>query len=451
MLVGEQSAMERKTLTSGRARRAMKMGSLASQVGSSYLWTSLRRPFLNNARYEQELLDLHLKNARRVVEGSKQLRGAFMKLVQMLSMREDLLPGEAIDILRTTQASVPPMDYRLISQQIRRELSKSPEQLFASFDTEAFAAASLGQVHRARLKSGEEVAVKIQYPGVDATVEQDLGNLKLLLRTFQAIAGDLMRQKIDTKTVYAELQERLREELDYVNEARNIDEFRRLLDGDDNILIPRVIKPLSTRRVLTMTYIDGYRLADIFGEVAELELRTWVARKYYELVWRQILEFGVLHTDPQPGNYLVTWHPKLGVLDFGSVRHFSESVRRASLQLAEAIIAHDDRSVAAALVKLGYIDRDQDPAPMVQIIYILFEPVITDRMYHPDEFDAVAKAATVGELAFEHKLYKSPRHSIFLLRALIGLDGIMKGLGVEMNYCALFRECVGNAAHATRA
>src|SRR6516165_7926880 len=125
--------MERKTLTTGRARRAMKMGSLASQVGSSYLWTSLRRPFLDTARYEQELLDIHLKNARRVVDGSKQLRGAFMKLVQMLSMREDLLPGEAIDILRTTQANVPPMDYRLISQQIRRELSKSPEQLFASF------------------------------------------------------------------------------------------------------------------------------------------------------------------------------------------------------------------------------------------------------------------------------------------------------------------------------
>jgi predicted unusual protein kinase regulating ubiquinone biosynthesis (AarF/ABC1/UbiB family) len=441
--------MERKTLTSGRARRAMKMGSLASQVGSSYLWSSLRRPFLNNARYEQELLDLHLRNARRMVDGSQQLRGAFMKLVQMLSMREDLLPVEAIDILRTTQANVPPMDYRLISQQIRRELSKPPEQVFASFDTDAFAAASLGQVHRARLKSGVEVAVKIQYPGIDATVEQDLGNLKLLLRTLQAVAGDLMRQRIDTKTIYAELQERLREELDYVNEARNIDEFRRLLADDDSILIPRVIKPLSTRRVLTMTYVDGYRLADIFGEVADLELRTWVARKYYELVWRQILEFGVLHTDPQPGNYLVTWQPKLGILDFGSVRRFSETVRRTSLQLAEAIIEHDDRSLAAALLKLGYIDRGQDPAPMVQVIYILFEPVITDRMYHPDEYDAVAKATTVGELAFEHKLYKSPRHSIFLLRALIGLDGIMKGLGVRMNYCALFRECVLNAATAS--
>ena len=439
---------ERKHLTSGRARRAMKIGGLASQVGSSYLWQSLRRPFLETDRYERELLETHLKNARRIVEGSKQLRGAFMKLIQMLSMREDLLPGEAINILRATQASVPPMDYSMIAAQVRREFAKPPEQLFASFEREAFAAASLGQVHRARLKTGEEVAVKVQYPGIDKTVEQDLGNLKLLLRTLQALAGDLMRQKIDTKTIYAELEERLREELDYVNEARNINEFRRLLSGDDDIIIPRVVKELSSRRVLTMTYVDGYRLSDVFGGATDPKLRAWVARKYYRLVWRQILEFGVLHTDPQPGNYLVTFHPKLGILDFGSVRRFSEHVRRSSLQLAEGIIERDDRAIASALVKLGYLDRGQDAAPMVQIIYILFEPVITDRPYHPDEYDAVGKAATVGEMAFEHKLYKSPRHSIFLLRALIGLDGIMKGLGAKLNYCAMFRECVRHAAEA---
>src|SRR6266436_1848823 len=440
---------ERKHLTSGRARRAMKIGGLASPVGSSYLWQSLRRPFLETGRYQRELLETHLKNARRIVEGSKQLRGAFMKLIQMLSMREDLLPGEAIDILRATQASVPPMDYSMIAAQVRREFAKPPEQLFASFEREAFAAASLGQVHRARLKSGGEVAVKVQYPGIDKTVEQDLGNLKLLLRTLQALAGDVMRQKIDTKTIYAELEERLREELDYVNEARNIGEFRRLLADDDDLMIPRVIKELSSRRVLTMTYLDGYRLNDVFGSAADLKLRTWVARKYYRLVWRQILELGVLHTDPQPGNYLVTYHPRLGILDFGSVRHFSEPVRRGSLQLAQAIIAGDDRTVGAALRKLGYLDSKQDAAPMVKVIYILFEPVITDRSYHPEEYDAVAKATTVGEMAFEHKLYKSPRHSIFLLRALIGLDGIMKSLAVKMNYCALFRECVAHAARVS--
>ncbi len=437
-----------KGLTSGRARRAIKIGGLASQVGSSYLWNSLRRPFLESGRYEQALLDTHLRNARRIVEGSQQLRGAFMKLIQMLSTRADLLPGEALDILKATQSSVPPMDYAAIAKQLRKELGKAPEQLFASFEREAFAAASLGQVHRARLKDGREVAVKIQYPGVDTTVEQDLGNLKLLLRALQALAGDLMRQKIDTRTIYAELEERLREELDYAAEARNIAEFNRLLGDDEEIVMPRVVRELSSRRVLTMSYIDGYRLADVFGAEADATLRAWVAKKYYCLVWRQILEFGVLHTDPQPGNYLVTYHPRLGILDFGSVRHFSEAVRKASLQLAQGIIARDDAAMAAALVKLGYLDRAQEPAPMVEVIYLLFEPVITDRPYHPDEYDAVGKAARVGEIAFEHKLYKSPRHSIFLLRALIGLDGIMKGLGASMNYAALFRDCVRRAARA---
>ena len=441
---------ERKTLTSGRARRAIKIGGLASQVGSSYLWASLRGAFLASNRREQEMLDTHLKNARRIVEGSQQLRGAFMKLIQMLSTRADLLPGAALDILKATQSDVPPMDYAVISRQLRRELGKAPEQLFASFETTAFAAASLGQVHRARLKSGEQVAVKIQYPGVDKTVEQDLGNLKLLLRALQTVAGDLMRQKIDTKTIYNELNERLREELDYVNEAHNIDQFNRFLADEPDVVLPHVIKELSTRRVLTMTYLEGYRLSDVFGEHADLSLRTWVARKYYRLIWRQILEFGLLHTDPQPGNYLVSYHPHLAMLDFGSVRHFPETIRRAYLQLAQAMLAGDDRTLGAALLKLGYLDRGQNPAPLIKVIYVLFEPVIIDRVYHPDEYDAVAKAAEVGELAFEHKLYKSPPHSLFLLRALIGLDGIMKGLAVRTNYCTLFRECIREATHANR-
>ncbi len=385
-----------KSITSGRTRRALKMGGLASQVGSSYLWTSIRKPFLNAASHERELLDTHIRNAQRIVESSTQLRGAFMKLVQMLSMREDLLPIEAIDLLKTTRDGVPPMDYPMIAQQIRRELGKRPEQLFSNFEPRAFAAASLGQVHRARLKSGEEVAVKVQYPGIDATVRQDLGNLKLLLRTLQAVAGDVMRQKIDTRTVYRELEERLVEELDYRIEARNTMEFYRLYAGDPETVIPHVIGDLSSRRVLTMTYLDGYRLSDLMNPAADLELRKWVTRKYYELVWRQLLEFGVLHTDPHPGNYLVTHHPHICVLDFGSIRHYPEPIRRAN----------------------------------------------EDRLYGPGEYDLVGKLTLVGEIAFKHKLYKSPAHGVFTVRALVGLDGIMRGLGVRANYHELFRECV---------
>ena len=435
-------ADDRKPLTSGRARRAIKMGGLASQVGTSYLWTSLRKPFLDADSHRRELLDTHVRNASRIVESSKQLRGAFMKIVQMLSMRDDLLPVEAIDLLKTTHAGVPPMDYGLIARQVRRELGKRPDQLFADFEPKAFAAASLGQVHRARLKNGEDVAVKIQYPGVDVTVRQDLGNLRVLLRTLQAIAGDLMRQKIDTRVIYHELEERLIEELDYRIEARNTLAFRRLLRDDPETLVPRVISELSSRRVLTMTYLDGYHLSNLMTPETDLALRKWLTRKYYQLVWRQILEFGVLHTDPHPGNYLVTYHPHLCILDFGSIRRFPEAIRHAHLAFARALVDYDKRAMGRALVRLGYLDREQEAGPMLEAIDIIFEPILADRPYTPTDYDLVGKIGAVGEIAIKHKLYKSPAHGVFTGRALIGLDGIMRGLNVRLNYCALFRECV---------
>ncbi len=432
----------RARLTSGRARRAIKIGGLASQVGSNYLWTSLRRPFLGPHARDRELLATHIRNARLIVEGSVQLRGAFMKLAQMLSMREDILPAEALEVLRLTQSSVPPMDFATIADQIRHELGKPPEQLYASFEHEAFAAASLGQVHRATLRDGREVAVKIQYPGVEDTVRQDLQNLRLLLRALQALVSDLMRQKVDTAALYAELQERIREELDYVREARNMALFGRLLADDGEIVVPRVITERSSRRVLTMTFIEGYPLADVMGPGVDANLKRWLARKYYALVWRQILEFGVLHTDPHPGNYLVTYHPHLGILDFGSIRRFPEAIRRAHLQLARSLIDRDDRKLASALVALGYLDRGQDPAPMVEVAHILFEPILVDRVVDPEDYDSVGKAAAVSELAVRHKLYRSPAHGVFLMRALVGLEGIIRQLGCKENYRRLFRECV---------
>ena len=433
------------SITQGRARRAIKMGELASQVGTSYLWNSIRRPFLSPSDQERELLETHIRNAQRIVESSTHLRGAFMKLIQMLSMRQDLLPGEALDVLKATQSSVPPMNYSIISDQIRREIGKRPEQIFAKFDQTAFAAASLGQVHRATTRDGREVAVKVQYPGVEKTVEQDLGNLKMLLMTLQAIGRDVMRQKIDCNAVYKELEERLREELDYVREARNMTEFGRLLADDPEIMIPSVIKELSSRRVLTMTYLDGYPLADAMGPEVDLELRRWVAHKSHAMVWRQILEFGVLHTDFHPGNYVVSYHPRLGILDFGSIRRFAPAVRKAYLKVARGIVDLDDRAIGIGMRELGWLERGQDPAPMVEIIHVLFEPMMVEREFDPAEYDSVAKATRVGEIAFEHRLYNSPAHSVFMLRALIGLEGIMRRLAVKANYRQIFRECVESA------
>ena len=429
-------------ITRGRAKRVLKVGELATSVGSSYVWQALRWPFRSVDKRQQALLDTHIKNAIRIVERSKELRGAFMKLVQMLSMRDDILPGEALQVLSVVQSSVPPMDYALIRKQITRELGQPPEVVFAAFDEEAFAAASLGQVHKARLKSGEEVVVKVQYPGVEETVKQDLQNLKALLQTFTLIGRDVMRQKVDESDVYRELEERLHEELDYVNEAKNIALFQKMFRDDDEVIIPQVYPDVSARRVLTMTLVEGYPFTDILSPGVDQTLKDWVALKYFRVLWRQIFEFGILHTDPHPGNYLVTFHPKLAILDFGSVRIFPEEIRRAYHQLAKAILARDEATMAGCFVRLGFLDAGESPEPLVRIMYVIFEPVLRDEKYDPRDFHSVEKGMEIASIGLENRLFKAPGHRVFLARALMGLDAYLKQFATVTNWHREFKHCV---------
>lgn len=430
------------TLTQGRAKRAFQVGSLATSVSSSYAWNALKQPFQATAEKEQELFDLHLKNALKIVEGSHELRGAFMKLIQMLSMRSDLFPAEVLDILSVVQSSVPPMDYDLIRTQIENELGKDPEQIFRHFDKKAFAAASLGQVHRAQLLSGAEVVVKVQYPGVDETVEQDLKNLKGLLNVFTLLLRDVMRQNFDAAEIYQEMAERLREELDYVNEANNITIFQRLFAGDDDVIIPCVHPDFSSRRVLTLEFIDGYKLQDVLAPGVARDLKDWVAVKYFEITWRQICSFGVLHTDPHPGNYLITYHPKIAILDFGSVRLFPAEIRAGYRRLAQAVLDRDERTMARCFLELGYLDPGDDPAPLFRIMYLVFEPVLEDRPYNPHDFNAVERAREVTHISLRHRIFKTPGHRLFLVRALLGLESYVQQFGTVTNWHRIFRQCV---------
>ncbi len=431
-------------ITKGRTKRALQVGSLTTSVGSSYLWHALKRPFQSAATKDQELFDLHLKNALRIVERSRELRGAFMKLVQMLSMRDDIFPTEALSILSVVQSSVPPMEYALIRDQIKNELGKYPEQLFKNFAPEAFAAASLGQVHKATLKNGRSVVVKVQYPGVDETVEQDLKNLKALLQVFTVMTRDVLRQKFDANEIYQEMEERLREELDYVNEACNLASFQRLFADDDEVIIPQVYPDFSSRRVLTMQHVEGYKLQEMFSPGVDQSLKNWISVKYFQITWRQILEFGLLHTDPHPGNYLITYHPKIVMLDFGSVRIFPEEIRKGYLHLARAILDRDESAMAEYFITLGYLNQGENPAPLVKIMYLIFEPVLEDRAYDPHDFDSVGKTMEITSISLENRIFNAPGHRLFLVRALWGLDSYIHQFRTITNWHRVFRECVEN-------
>ncbi|HXJ36736.1 MAG TPA: AarF/UbiB family protein [Candidatus Eisenbacteria bacterium] len=427
-------------ITSGRARRLLSVGSLTSAVGGSYIWQALKRPFQSSERADEDLLAVHIRNAERMVAGSTELRGAFMKLVQMLSMRTDLFPAEALERLAVVQSSVPPMPYERVREVLTRELGSPPEKAFRRFEREAFAAASLGQVHRGELHDGTAVAVKVQYPGIAETVTQDIRNVRALVRALTTVVRDVMRQDFDREEVVAELEARLREELDYTREAANIERFRRLLASDREVTIPRVYPALSTRCVLTMQYLEGYPLQEILAPGVDPALRRWVAEKLFRLLWRQVLEFGVLHGDPHPGNYLVTHHPKIALLDFGSVRVFEPEIRAGYLRLARGLLARDDREIAAACVALGF--AKDDPAPVVQMMHVVCEPLERDEPFDPAQYDLVDRGMQVTQLALVHRIFHAPGHPVLLLRALAGLDGYLKQCGAVLNWHRIFRDVV---------
>jgi predicted unusual protein kinase regulating ubiquinone biosynthesis (AarF/ABC1/UbiB family) len=438
-------------ITAGRARRMLSVGGLTTSVGGSYLWQALKRPFQSTTQREATLLDTHIRNARRVVERSKELRGAFMKMAQLLSMRQDLFPAEALEVLSVVQSSVPPMPWAKVRRVLTAELGGPPEERFASIEHEAFAAASLGQVHRAELRGGRPVVVKVQYPGVADTVHQDIKNVRALVRVFDAIAHDVMRQDVDSKEVVRELEERLAEELDYRREADNVERFRKLLASDHEVIIPRVHRKLSAGRVLTMDRLEGYPLQDIMAPGVDQELKDWVGVKLFRLLWRQLLEFGVLHADPHPGNYLVTHHPKIGILDFGSVRVFEPEIRLGYLRMSRGLLAGDDAAAGAAAADLGFIQHGDDPAPFLELLRVVCEPILVDRPYDPRDYDVMERGLRASQITLSHGLYRAPGHQVFLLRALLGLDGCLRTFGTVRNWHRLFRDIVDAVPDGGRA
>src|SRR5262245_51752291 len=166
-----------------------------------------------------------------------------------------------------------------------------------------------------------------------------------------------------------------------------------------------------------MSRLEGYPFADILKPGIDQSMKDWVAFKYFRVVWRQIFEFGTLHTDPHPGNYLVTYHPKLAMLDFGSIRIFPDDIRAAYHDLAAAILRRDRRAMGDAFVRLGFLDQDADVTAMIKVMNIIFEPVLVDREYDPRKYDSLQKGMEVAQIGIEHRLFKTPGHRVFLFRA----------------------------------
>jgi predicted unusual protein kinase regulating ubiquinone biosynthesis (AarF/ABC1/UbiB family) len=251
-----------------------------------------------------------------------QLRGTAIKLSQLLSMETDILPETIRNKLKSACHEVPPINRALVRKQMVQELGSTPKQLFKEFDSEAFSAASIGQVHRALSFNNEKLAVKVQYPGIGATIDSDLKMLEKLFWLLAKTTNNMPKKQVIT-LVLAEIKNRLSEEINYKIEASNLNWFRQEIKLS-GIVIPKVNLPLSSARVLSMEMLTGQHIDKWLEHQPSLQQRNALGQKLFDFFWYSALTLKKIHADPHPGNFLVLADEQLGVLDFGCVRSLSD-------------------------------------------------------------------------------------------------------------------------------
>src|ERR687893_380294 len=345
-------AEPRKPPTS-RLSRSAKLGGLVAGQSARWVGTRAANVVRTPERADEATGDRAAALARELVEQLGQMRGAAMKVGQVLSTIDfTALPEDERENFKRTLAAlrddVPPLPFKQVEKLLRDELGEKPSRVFSEFEEEAFAAASIGQVHRAQTRDGRAVAVKVQYPGVAEAVDTDLRNLTLLLPLVKRLAPGL-----DVKAIYAELRERIAEELDYELEAQNQRAVARAHRGHPFAHVPEVHTDLSTRRVLVTDLIAGARFEEVkardeatrdrFGEI--------VFRFYFGLVQYM----GRVSGDPHPGNYLLMDDGRVGFLDFGLMRVLARDYLDAEAAIAVAVEQRDAATVHALLSELGYL------------------------------------------------------------------------------------------------
>lgn len=298
----------------GAARRALRVGLMSQGVAGSYLGYFLQRAFLGEDSRKEKLSAAHTRAARRVTSELQQLRGPMMKVGQALSLQTDVLPEEILKELSQLQMHAPGMHPSLVRVQFKGSMGRDPEDVFRTFDPEPFAAASLGQVHRAVTHRGDEVAVKIQYPGIRQAVENDFKTLRMVSKPMRTL-GHLPLAALD------EIEKGVLAETDYAREAANIEHFRAGLAPLPFVTVPRVYKEYCSDKVLTMSLLGGKHLDDFLAGRPAQALRDRVGAHLFELFYFQHLKLEALHADPHWGNYLINDDGTLGLVDFGCVKY----------------------------------------------------------------------------------------------------------------------------------
>jgi predicted unusual protein kinase regulating ubiquinone biosynthesis (AarF/ABC1/UbiB family) len=431
----------------GRLRRSAKLGSFMGMQATRYAGTKAANVTRSPEDAAERLETRHLETAMKMVEALGQMKGAAMKLGQLASFVDtEFLPPEYRDLyqeqLAKLRTAAPAMPWEKVVGVLEQEYRGQPlEELFADFEHEAFAAASIGQVHRARLHDGRQVAVKIQYPGVAEALEADLANAGTLVRLGKALAPGL-----DAKAIAAELRERVLEELDYEYEAQNQRSFARAYDGHPFIHVPDVITRLSRRRVLVSEYVEGLGFEDVKGlDKADRD-------RFGEIVFRfcfgSIYHLQHFNADSHPGNYLLMPDGRVAFLDFGMTKKLDREQIELEQKAIDAAIRGEAEELRQALHELGFVSNPSklDAERLMEHVMVVGGWYIEDREYEvsPRRVMKVIESTSDPRSEFYGLMRREnvPADELMGRRMETGLLAVLAQLGARRNWHRIMREWV---------
>jgi predicted unusual protein kinase regulating ubiquinone biosynthesis (AarF/ABC1/UbiB family) len=381
----------------------------------------------------------HAEDLKTILGG---LKGPLMKVAQFLSTVPDALPAEYAAELAQLQANAPAMGWAFVRRRMANELGADWQAKFAEFSHEAAAAASLGQVHRARLPDGTDVACKLQYPDMPSTVEADLRQLRLAMAIYHRMDNAIQHEEI-----YKELTQRLREELDYKREASQMRLYDIMLKGDPTVHIPVPMEGYCTTRLLTMTWLDGRPLMHRIEEDPPQEERNAIARALFRAWYVPFYRFGVIHGDPHLGNYQARPDGTVNLLDFGAIRVFQAKFVRGVIDLYEAVRDDDDAKAHHAYETWGFTNLSKETVDVLNHwARFLYEPLMQDRVRPIQESDDPQYGREVAERVHAGLQrtggVRPPREFVMMDRSAIGLGGVFLRLRAELNWYKLFHELI---------
>ena len=391
-------------------------------------WLNGKKWSYPNGYSEDRLNQRRQRQAVWIREGLLELGPTFIKVGQLFSTRADLFPVAYVNELSKLQDQVPAFGYEQVEKIIQEDLGKSISQLFASFDPIPLAAASLGQVHKAKLTSGEEVVVKVQRPGLKKLFTIDLAILQKITQYFQN--HPKWGKGRDWNGIYDECCKILWLEADYLHEGRNADTFRRNFRGEDWVKVPRVYWRYASPRVLTLEYLPGIKISHYEAiEAAGLD-RKELAQLGAKAYLRQLLNDGFFHADPHPGNLAVSTDGALIFYDFGMMGEIKTNVKEKLMQTLLGVVQKDAQRVVSSLVDLGALVPSDDMGPVRRSVQFMLDHFM-DKPFEEQSVAAISE--DLYEITADQP-FRFPATFTFVMRAFSTLEGVGKGLDPEFNF-----------------